>query len=326
MERINRIKGCLYGGAAGDALGYTIEFISLDMIKSIYGNAGIREYVLSENGEAVFSDDTQMTLFTCEGLINSADKYENATEKIYDAYIAWLSTQDHNVPHEKGLADIEKMNRLRAPGGTCLSALSSGKMGTLVEPIHDSKGCGGVMRVAPIGFLDINEEEVLMLGARAAAITHGHPLGYIPSAMLSHIIYGIFNNANLSLKDIVLNSLSKTALTFKDNSYIPFFKDLIYRAVDLADSDTKCEEAIFSLGAGWVAEEALAIAVFCTLRYENDFEGCITAAVNHSGDSDSTGAIAGNILGAYLGFDSIPQKYIINLEMTDVLDDIAHQL
>lgn len=52
----------------------------------------------------------------------------------------------------------------------------------------------------------------------------------------------------------------------------------------------------------------------------------IIASVNHSGDSDSTGAVNGNILGAYLGLKSIPQKYLDNLELKDVILEIADDL
>ena len=64
---------------------------------------------------------------------------------------------------------------------TCMSALSQEKLGSIEEPINNSKGCGGVMRVAPIGlYFDVLWEEqakVDRLGAEAAALTHGHDLG-----------------------------------------------------------------------------------------------------------------------------------------------------
>lgn len=85
---------------------------------------------------------------------------------------------------------------------------------------------------------------------------------------------------------------------------------------------------IRQLGGGWVAEETLAIAIYCALRYEHDFSAGIIAAVNHDGDSDSTGAVTGNILGAINGYDSIEAKWKNNLELMDVLlemsDDLCH--
>lgn len=85
-------------------------------------------------------------------------------------------------------------------------------------------------------------------------------------------------------------------------------------------------EAIREIGQGWVAEETLAIAIYCSLKYSDDFDKAIIASVNHSGDSDSTGAVTGNILGAYLGLKSIPQKYLDNLELKDVILEIADDL
>lgn len=80
------------------------------------------------------------------------------------------------------------------------------------------------------------------------------------------------------------------------------------------------------LGGGWVAEETLAIAIFSVLRHIDDFNACMISAVNHGGDSDSTGAVAGNIIGAILGYSAIPEKYITNLELHDVILSIADDL
>ena len=86
------------------------------------------------------------------------------------------------------------------------------------------------------------------------------------------------------------------------------------------------QNAIRELGEGWVAEEALAIAIFCALRYSNVFEKAIITAVNHDGDSDSTGAITGNILGAYLGLSKIPDRFLKNLELKDIIMALAADL
>ena len=85
---------------------------------------------------------------------------------------------------------------------------------------------------------------------------------------------------------------------------------------------------IHRLGEGWVAEETLAIAIYCALRHQDDFSARIIAAVNHKGDSDSSGAVTGNILGALLGYGAIEEKWKRNLELSDVIlemaDDLCH--
>lgn len=63
MKNIDKYRGCLIGGAAGDALGYAVEFLDDSAIFSRYREKGITQYTL-RNGVAEISDDTQMTLFT----------------------------------------------------------------------------------------------------------------------------------------------------------------------------------------------------------------------------------------------------------------------
>lgn len=86
---LNRFKGCILGGAVGDALGYPIEFMSEEEIFSIYGKGGITVYNLN-NGVAEISDDTQMTLFSIDGLILSDN---DEVESIRKCYIDWANTQ-----------------------------------------------------------------------------------------------------------------------------------------------------------------------------------------------------------------------------------------
>ena len=96
----------------------------------------------------------------------------------------------------------------------------------------------------------------------------------------------------------------------------------MYLAQEILD-DLK---AIHQLGEGWVVEETLAIAVYCAIKYEDDFDQALTAAVNHNGDSDSTGAVTGNILGAKIGLSGIPAKYTEHLELRDLIIEVADDL
>ena len=98
-------------------------------------------------------------------------------------------------------------------------------------------------------------------------------------------------------------------------------------AIELSENTDDDLTNIHRFGkGGWVGEEALAIALYCCLRYPDDFDKAITAAVNHRGDSDSTGAIAGNILGAKLGYSAIGEKWTKDLELRDVILEVAEDL
>ena len=101
---------------------------------------------------------------------------------------------------------------------------------------------------------------------------------------------------------------------------------LVRKAIALAQEDVDDLRAIRSLGEGWVGEEALAIALYCVLKHRDDFSACIRAAVNHDGDSDSTGAIAGSLLGAWLGADGIDEAWLAPLEGREVIEIISQQL
>ena len=326
-HEIKNYEGCLLGGAIGDALGWPIEFASLYSIKEKYGENGIQDFVL-KNGIAEITDDTQMTIFTADGLLKSAIKSFNDNEmpdikEVHTSYKDWLATQEKGYsPSDKGwIANIETLYANRAPGGTCLGALSSGKMGTIEEHINNSKGCGGVMRTAPAGLMYYKNPKIAFeTGARCAAITHGHPGGYLPGGVQAAIIANLIQGKNL--EEAVDNSVEilKTYEGNKDTT------NLIKKAKELAKSDVDPEDAIKEIGEGWVGDEAIAIAVYCALKSPNNFEKSVLMAVNHNGDSDSTGAITGNIMGAYLGTEGIPSKWKNSVELSAELIQLAEDL
>lgn len=339
MRDLNKFKGCLVGGAVGDALGYAVEFMPASAIFKKYGKNGITEYEL-HRGVAEISDDTQMTLFTATGLLVGTTR--GMTRGImgnYEGYIAfsyrdWYRTQTERYPlpegfHYSWLVNVPEMFSLRAPGNTCLSALAQGGDGTIEHPLNHSKGCGGIMRVAPIGLYFCDKRlpavEVGLTGAKAAALTHGHELGYLPAAMLTHIIWKIAESG-ATISGAVEDAIGVMPTIFPEAKHMEELLSLIWKAIDLSRENMTDLDAIRRLGEGWVAEETLAIAVYCALKYSDDFEKGIIASVNHDGDSDSTGAVTGNILGAALGLEAIPQKFTGKLELKDVILELAEDL
>lgn len=343
---LDKIKGGLIGGAIGDALGYPVEFMDWGEIKKEYGSGGIREYALDyEAGAAVFSDDTQMSLFAANGILTGETKERlygdgrPVVEYVHDAYRDWLHTQNWKIELDYKnccwLYEIPDLHCRRAPGNTCLSALRSGEMGSVESPVNLSKGCGGVMRVAPLAlhYRPESEDELRMLdyeGAQIAAITHGNPLGYIPAAILTHIIsIGVYGEKGLTLREAVNEAWDTVYDLFRDSvdeKYLSAMDILLTKAISLAENPGEDEKHIKAIGDGWTGDEALAIAVYCSLRYPDDFSRAVIAAVNHDGDSDSTGAITGNILGAWLGYEAIDEKWKRNLEMKGLLLEMAEDL
>ncbi len=322
---LSRIRGCLLGGAVGDALGAAIEFDRLPAIRSKYGPAGLTDYAPAYGRLGAITDDTQMTLFTAEGLIQAAARMEgkgiaHPTSMIYHAYLRWLDTQGTPVSVSGtttgGLIEEEGLRHRRAPGNTCLSALMSGQMGTPDRPLNNSKGCGGVMRVAPIGLVIADPFE---MAVDVAAITHGHPSGYFSSGAFAVMLQQLMKGDTVrAAVEAGLRSLGGVAGADETRA-------ALRGAIELTQRPDPSPEKVESLGGGWVAEEALAITVYCALVAEG-FEEAVLLAVNHSGDSDSTGSLVGQLLGTHSGIESIPQQWLDRLELHDLIDGVAHDL
>lgn len=338
-DRINRIRGSLVGGAVGDALGYRVEFMQDFLIFKRYGECGITEYEL-RNGIAEISDDTQMTLFTAEGLLHAKRKYSSPSvdayaDEIYKSYLDWYVTQSEPYSAQRSgahsdLLSVAELFAPRAPGGTCLRSLESGRAGSLDFKINFSKGCGGVMRVAPIALMlsgNTAPEVIDEIAARSSAITHGHILGILPSVLVSRIIAEILEGKSMREATEIARRAITAFVGDEDKELLTSFDAKIARAISLADDkDVDPLDAIHELGEGWVAEETAVIAIYCALRFSDSFADAIIASVNHSGDSDSTGSVTGNIIGAYLGYSAIPECYLEKLEHRELLLKMADKL
>lgn len=329
---LENYTGCLLGGAIGDALGAPVEFLSLNQILNRFGPDGILEYVEFTDGKGRITDDTQMTIFTAEAVLRFLNRSRQRgiwgayLQITYDSYLRWLHTQGEKLPQLPGgrpkldgwiIRNRELFSR-RAPGNTCLGALRSGIQGTMERPINNSKGCGGIMRVAPVGLMrGFSPEEIFKIGAELAAITHGHPSGYLSAGAFAALL--AFLKEGYMLRKALLETLKILESYTRHEETTQALK----KAIDLSESVEPTFENINKLGEGWVGEEALAISVFCALHHKNDFKKAVNLAVTHNGDTDSTGAITGNIVGLYCGERKIPEDWIKNLEMNEFIKQIA---
>ena len=320
-------RGCLLGGAVGDALGAAVEFKTLEEIRTEFGPAGIRDYGVAYGRTGAITDDTQMTLFTGEALLRAEhcrvrDPACRTADVAWHAYLRWLRTQGEVVqprglPDEDGwLVGVKGLHSRRAPGVTCLAALRKGRMGTIRDPLNDSKGCGGVMRVAPAGFVP---GQPFRLGCELAALTHGHPTGWLAAGYLAQLVHEVAVGASLAEGAARALEVLERQPGHEETS------GAIRRALALAHSEREAPEDLETLGPGFVAEEALAIALLAALR-ATGFEQGVLLAVNHSGDSDSTGSIAGNLLGLLHGEQGIPATWLERLELRDLIAGVATDL
>jgi len=343
MLPIENYSGCLFGGAIGDALGAPVECMDVEAIRNCYGQTGISDYVEHPGNIGEFTDDTQMTLFTAEGLLRSEHRAilkgigGAAVSITYQSYLRWLHTQGYSLSKEAAnttdqinsgwLINERELFKHRAPGSTCIQSLQTESSHFTEFARNKSKGCGALMRMAPVGLFCRRHEDAFNLGIDFGKLTHGHPSGYLSAGFFASLVQRL-TQANSLAESISLS----TELLVKYENHEEVLHAVI-KAVDIAKKidpgnnlRDQVENGIGILGQGWIAEEALSISILCALVFEHDFVNGIIAAVNHSGDSDSTGSVTGNILGLINGLQGIPDRWVKNLKSAQIVNQIAEDL
>ncbi|WP_326945414.1 ADP-ribosylglycohydrolase family protein [Amycolatopsis sp. NBC_01307] len=332
----SRLRGSLLAGAIGDALGAKTEFDSIDRIRELAGPAGITDFIPAYGGVGRITDDTQMTLFTLEALIraHAQRRHTGSADVVHSlqlAYQRWLHTQGVAWDRARGpRSDVEapdgwlvthqELFSRRAPGLTCFGELEaygrSGVRGTVDRPVNNSKGCGGVMRAAPIALWSDDLAEVFRLGAESAALTHGHPSGYLSSGCFAVIVHELLHGRAL---------LDAVATARAELVKYPAHEEqsaALDAALALAEQGPPTPEKVESLGQGNVGETALSMSVYVALT-TTDADTALLASVNHSGDSDSTGSVCGNLVGAMYGEQALRRSWLDQLELRDVIVELA---
>lgn len=186
-----------------------------------------------------------------------------------------------------------------------MTALSDGAWGNLEEPINTSKGCGALMRTAPIALArNLPEELKIGLAMSAAALTHGHRIAWTTAALWTALLH---------------------RRVFRDSGPTPDPRDIIRDFPCLGEGmGDLLETVVFAerlspipreLGQGWIAEEAFAIALTCADADPlASMSEVLAAAANHGGDSDSTAALAGQMASLTLHVDSDFFEFVLRLD------------
>ncbi|MFD4673921.1 ADP-ribosylglycohydrolase family protein [Lentzea sp. NPDC058450] len=325
----SRLRGCLIGGAIGDALGANTENLPMEVVYERHGPDGITD--LPEKPD--ITDDTQMTLFTFEAVIRAHVRERITGERdltgiTQNAYQRWLHTQ--KTPWEKArgvhstvdepdgwLVSHQDLFRMRAPGLTCTSALQeyarTGEQATITKPVNDSKGCGGAMRVAPVALTDEDPVVVFALAAANAALTHGHPSGYLSAGVFAVLVHQLLRGKALpAALDVAVDSLVRREGHEEVVAGIE-------HALELAATGDPSVAKVEELGRGGVGDTALAIALYSVLATDNPNDALLVS-VNHGGDNDSTASMAGNLAGALYGVEELRPEWVERVQFRPVID------
>jgi UDP-2-acetamido-3-amino-2,3-dideoxy-glucuronate N-acetyltransferase len=312
--------GAMVGLAVGDALGYPAEFRSREQILREIGPEGITDFIAHKDPRfsrpmivgpdhppGTYTDDTQMSVAVAFGLLEAGSKSEldALMGSVGRAFAIWADSDDNN----------------RAPGQTCMTGCANLRRGVPWREagVADSKGCGSAMRVAPIGLLYAGDHERLLEVARASSLlTHGHPAAVEGAAAAALLVALALEGAD---GPAMLRAIERSCF-----GRSPDFDARLSQVAELIDAPPEHALSERGLGEAWVAEEAVASALYCVWRHPDDYAAAVLEAVNTDGDSDSIAAITGSIVGARLGVEAIPQRWVRDVEDAETLQVLGHEL
>ena len=297
--------GTLFGLAIGDALGFPTEFLRADEIRGQYAPQGVTQFESSgHHPPGTYSDDTQMTLALAQALLRAGDQdLETLMTVVGEEFVGWANSPDNN----------------RAPGATCMTGCRRFAQGVhwRQSGIPNSKGCGSAMRTAPVGLRYPGDlERIVEVGTAASQITHGHPCALAGSVATAYLVSLALERTPPEEKFVRLCEVTA-----------PISAAFVEKLREVPDV-LNCEpyDAFAVLGEGWIAEEAVAGALYCFWRSPDDYRDTVLTGANTNGDSDSIACIAGAISGAYNGISAIPSRWREEVEKADLLEDVARRL
>jgi ADP-ribosylglycohydrolase len=293
-EAVKLVAAGMLGSAVGDALGVPVEFLSRVYLKAD-PVLGMRGYGTHRQPAGTWSDDTSLMLCLAESLAECGLDYADQGAR----FVSWLRDA-HWTPHGE-VFDIGITTRM------ALNALQAG-----VEPRHagpsGEQNCsnGSLMRILPIGlyFAFADPEDRAKNAATSSRLTHGHPRCQLACAMYTEIVASLVQGNSIARSVVHGQAVLRNMLDSAYRHEFPTFGRL------LSSSITDLQEHEVS-SRGYVID-CLEASLWCALR-ANSFQDGILAAVNLGNDTDTTGAVAGALLGLRFGLDQIQQEWVGSL-------------
>jgi ADP-ribosylglycohydrolase len=308
MDRKSRnyLKDLLYGVCIGDALGVPVEFESREYLKknpvTKMGSGGVHD-----QGIGVWSDDSSLTFCLAESIIEGYDIH-----RLSNKFIKWKNEGYWTASGE--VFDIGNTTR------QSIINLSKGVHPNLAGGQNEiDNGNGSLMRILPLVILlkDLPIEKRFDLVKEVSSITHSHNrsviscfyyLEFALQIMEGNDKFEIYENLKISISNFL-------------NSNEIYSNELIHFDRLLNGNIYELEEELIQSG-GYVIQ-TLEASIWCLLT-TNNYEEAVLKAVNLGGDTDTTGAVTGGLVGLLYGFESIPDKWISSIRKPNEINKLIH--
>lgn len=319
----SRVVGSVVGLAVGDALGYPHEFRTVAQVRKELGPEGVtgflrlkdprftRPFIVgTDHPPGTFTDDTQMSLALAEALLEARTNDVDVLMPVVGRrFVAWYFSEKND----------------RSPGeatGIGCRALKDGAPWREAG-VATSKGCGANMRVAPIGLYYEDLDDVVAVARAQSLLTHRHDAAVEGAAAAALLVALALRGATPAEMhaEVVRRCAGRSADFDRVFGKVP---RVLHEDPSRVLVAVEKDEA--ALGEGWVAEEAVAAALWCVWRHPDDFRAAVLRAANTDGDSDSVACIAGGIAGARLGLEAIPAEWVRDVEDAAYLQDVGRRL
>ena len=342
---MDKFEGAIIGSAVGDAFGYPLMALSYEKICKRFEKDGALELSVSrKTGTALFTEATQMSLFTADGILwayneNAAHENGAVANYVFYSYQLWLYMQTRSIagseyewlfnkeqnPNMSSLLKSKGLGKKRRLNDNNLDALfdaRNGVFGTPGKRLNNNTDAGAVKRVLPVGlFYGGDSEMAFRIGCDVGAITHSAPEGYLPCGVYTAIIAELLRGSDV---DDAVNTAMALLTAYPDHENI---YDALQKAVDLAnDDDIEPREGLDELGDGFSAVSCLAIALYSAILHQTNYKFAIALATNHDGDSSACGAITGGILGVWYGLRKLPKEWTKKVQYRNLLETVADVL
>lgn len=333
MEKKQACRGALLGFAIGDAMGYAVDDKRWAEIVETYGPNGLLGYdVVNESAEV--TSFTQVAAYVTNGMLVALDRGKGEAYLRFGtaALRQWAKRQHFPRdpdPTALWVAKMPQLRRRRCKDARLLDALRMDPLGTLEKPLNRANSCGVLSTAVALGaFYEperMTPEQLMDLTADLAALTHGGREAIFASVFLAYTLAALRQVPDRPLSQQFERSVDVLQARYGDKYPVRLVAEPVREAIRLAEGRQDPRTVMENFECS-TAAQALAGAVYASIRYEDDFDGAMICAVNHSGASCAVAAVTGAILGIRMGADTLPEFYLESLDCAAILTELADDM